>query len=118
MTTHLLFALKAATSAAFLFYGLQKLGGFDPAVEMYHRLGFGQAPRYMTGSAEVLGALGLWWRGRELFGALLLLGTMCIALFALAVYLGGPWFPVPWLTLAVIVLVVSYRDQAAGVQLR
>ncbi len=111
MMQKILFALKALISAAFAYYGLQKLGGFAPAVEMYERLGFGQAPRFATGSAEVLGAISLWWKGRELLACLLLLGTMCVAIFALLVYLGPPYFPVPQLTLAVLVLAWGYRDQ-------
>ncbi|MEM6594491.1 MAG: DoxX family protein [Pseudomonadota bacterium] len=103
--------LKVLLSAAFLFYGIQKLGGFAPAVEMYDRLGFGQAPRFMTGTAETVGALLLWWRGKEIFGAVLLLGTMCIAIFALLVYLGPPFAPVPHLTAALLVFIWLSRDQ-------
>lgn len=105
-------ALKALLSAAFLYYGLQKLGGFAPAVEMYDRLGYGQAPRYMTGSAETLGALGLWWKGRELFACILLIGTMCIGMSALLIHLGPPFFPVPHLGLATLVMAWAYRHQA------
>ncbi|MCY4179687.1 MAG: hypothetical protein OXD48_05335, partial [Litoreibacter sp.] len=97
--------------AAVMFYGLQKLGGFAPAVEMYERLGFGQAPRYMTGSSETLGALLLWWRGKEIYGALLLLGTMCVAIFALLVYLGPPYAPVPHLTAALLAFIWMSRAQ-------
>lgn len=111
MEPRLIFILKTALSAAFFFYGLQKLGGFVPAIEMYERLGFGQAPRYMTGSAETLGALVLWWRGREVFACLLLLGTMAIATFALLAYLGPPYAPVPYLSAGVVVLAWHYRWQ-------
>lgn len=106
-----LLALKALLTAAFLYYGLQKLGGFAPAVEMYERLGYGQAPRFMTGSAETLGALALWWKGRELYAALLLVGTMCIGMSALLIYLGPPYFPVPHLLAATLYLAWGYRDQ-------
>jgi uncharacterized membrane protein YphA (DoxX/SURF4 family) len=111
MNERLIFVLKTLLSAAFLYYGLQKLGGFAPAVEMYERLGFGQAPRFMTGSAELLGALGLWWRGRELLGCLVLLGTMAVATFALLVYLGPPYAPVPHLSIGVLILTWHHRDQ-------
>ena len=104
-------ALKALLGMAFLYYGLQKLGGFAPAVEMYDRLGFGQTPRFFTGSAETLGALGLFWKGREIWACLLLLGTMAVAIFALLVYLGPPFFPVPYLTLGTLVLAWHYRKQ-------
>ncbi|MEM7472053.1 MAG: DoxX family membrane protein [Pseudomonadota bacterium] len=107
-------SLRVILSAAFLYFGLQKLGGFAPAIEMYDRLGFGQAPRFMTGSAETLGASLLWWRGREIYGAILLLGTMCVAIFALLVYLGPPFAPVPHLTLALLIyLWLSYRQITA-----
>lgn len=104
-------ALKALLSVAFLYYGIQKLGGFAPAVEMYERLGYGQAPRYMTGSAETLGALLLWWKGREVYAALLLLGTMFIGMSALLIYLGPPYFPVPHLAVACAVVIYVYRQQ-------
>lgn len=112
MTNHpALIALKAALSLVFLYYGLQKLGGFAPAVEMYERLGYGQAPRYMTGSAETLGALLLWWRGREVYAAIVLFGTMCIGMSALLIYLGPPYFPVPYLLVACAALIYIYRRQ-------
>lgn len=104
-------ALKALLGMAFLYYGLQKLGGFAPAVDMYDRLGFGQMPRYFTGAAETLGALGLFWKGREVWACILLLGTMAIATVALLVYLGPPYFPVPHLTVATLVLAGAYRRQ-------
>lgn len=112
MATHpITTALKALLSVAFLYYGLQKLGGFAPAVEMYERLGYGQAPRFATGTAETLGAIGLWWRGREVFAAVLLLGTMFIGMSALLIYLGPPYFPVPHLAVACIWLIWVYRAQ-------
>ncbi|PTX54418.1 DoxX-like protein [Litoreibacter ponti] len=111
MQTHALTALKAVLSIAFLYYGLQKLGGFAPAVEMYERLGYGQAPRFMTGSAETLGALLLWWKGREVYAAILLTGTMVIGMSALLIYLGPPYFPVPYLLAACGFLMYAYRHQ-------
>jgi len=103
--------LDAVLTAAFLYYGLQKLGGFAPAVEMYERLGYGQAPRFATGSAETLGALALWWKGRELYAALLLIATMCIGMSALLIYLGPPYCPVPHLLAATLYLAWAYRHQ-------
>ncbi len=58
---------------------------------------------FMTGSAETLGALGLWWKGKEVYATLLLLGTMCVAIFALLVYLGPPYAPVPHLTTGLLI---------------
>lgn len=114
MQHNALTALKALLSAAFLYYGLQKLGGFAPAVEMYEQLGYGQTPRFMTGSAETLGALALWWKGRELYAALLLIGTMFIGMSALLIYLGPPYFPVPHLGLATALVAWGYRTQLPG----
>lgn len=109
--TAFLLALRTVLSAAFLYYGLQKLLGFPPAVEMYDRLGYSQIPRYMTGSAETVGAIGLWVRGYEGFAAVLLVLTMCVGLSALLIYLGPPYFPVPHLLAGALVAAVAYRDQ-------
>jgi len=112
MATHpITTALKALLSVAFLYYGLQKLGGFAPAVEMYDRLGYGQEPRFATGTAETLGALMLWWKGREVYAAILLAGTMVIGLSALLIYLGAPYFPVPHLLVACLWLIWVHRAQ-------
>jgi len=112
MDTRYLIIFKALLSVAFLYYGLQKLGGFAPAVDMYERLGYGQAPRFMTGSAETFGAVALWWKGREFFAALLLVGTMCVGMSALLIYLGPPYFPVPHLLLATAYFAWIYKAQA------
>ncbi len=110
----ILLILRAILSVAFLYYGLQKLLGFAPAVEMYDKLGFTQIPRYFTGTAEVLGAIGLWLKGRQLYAAALLVAVMCIATFAQLVFLGPPYFPVPYLLAGALVLVIADRHQFMG----
>lgn len=103
--------LRAILSTAFLYYGLQKIVGAEVAVTMYDTLGYGQGPRFMTGTAETLGAIGLWLRGRQVFAALLLLATMCIGLAALLIYLGPPYFPVPHLLIGSAIVAYAYRHQ-------
>lgn len=103
--------LRIVLSTVFLYYGLQKLLGFAPAVEMYDRLGFTQLPRFFTGTAEVVGAIALWWHGRQVWGAVILTGTMLIASFALLVFLGPPYAPVPYLLAASAFLVWAFRHQ-------
>ncbi len=61
-------ALRAALTLVFLYFGLRKLGSYPTNIAIYDTIGFGQFPRYITGSIEVAGA-----------GLLLLLGTMIVA---------------------------------------
>ena len=70
-TSPFMTALRAALTLAFLYFGLRKLGSFNTDVAIYEAIGFGQFPRYITGSIEIIGAGLLWWRRRRspfLFG--------------------------------------------------
>lgn len=84
--------LRAALTIAFLYFGLRKLGSFPTDVAIYEAIGFGQFPRYITGSVEVIGAALLWKRGWEGIAGLLLLGTMCVGLSALLIWVGPPYW--------------------------
>lgn len=83
--------LRAALTIAFLYFGLRKLTGYSTDIAIYDAIGFGQFPRYVTGSVEVLGAALLWWRGWEGVAGLLLLATMIIGLSALLIWVGPPY---------------------------
>ncbi|WP_322894021.1 MULTISPECIES: hypothetical protein [unclassified Yoonia] len=91
-------ALRISLTLAFLYFGLRKLLGYSTDVAIYEAIGFGQFPRYVTGSVEVLGAALLWRRGWEGIAGLLLLATVITGLGALLIWVGPPY----WHMLALI----------------
>ncbi|PXW68824.1 hypothetical protein C7964_103333 [Loktanella sp. PT4BL] len=103
--------LRAALTLAFLYFGLRKLGSFSTDVAIYEAIGFGQFPRYITGSIEVVGAGLLWWRGWEGIAGLLLLGTMIVGLSALLIWVGPPYWHMLMLILGTGAVAVHYRNQ-------
>ncbi|WP_019954526.1 hypothetical protein [Yoonia vestfoldensis] len=106
-----LVALRAALTVAFLYFGLRKLTGYSTDVAIYEAIGFGQFPRYVTGSVEVLGACLLWWRGWEGIAGLLLLVTMIIGLSALLIWVGPPYLHMLVLMAGTGTIAYAYRDQ-------
>ena len=88
----LLTALRAALTLAFLYFGLRKLIGYHVDVAIYDAIGFGQFPRYVTGSVELLGAALLWTRGTQAIAGLLLTATMVVGLCALLIWVGPPYW--------------------------
>jgi len=109
--SRLINALRAALTLAFLYFGLRKLGGFSTDVAIYEAIGFGQFPRYITGSIEVAGAGLLWWRGWEGLAGLLLLGTMIVGLSALLIWVGPPYWHMLVLVVGTTSVVWTYRAQ-------
>ncbi len=103
--------IRAALTVAFLYFGLRKLLGYHVDVAIYEAIGFGQFPRYITGSVEVIGALLLWKRGVEGFAGLLLLGTMCVGLSALLIWVGPPYWHMLVLMAGCGVVAWVYRAQ-------
>ena len=109
--SHLMTALRAGLTLAFLYFGLRKLGSFGTDVAIYEAIGFGQFPRYITGSVEVAGAALLWVRGWEGFAGLLLLGTMIVGLSALLIWVGPPYWHMLMLIVGTAIVVWGYKDQ-------
>ncbi len=111
---HALLALRLALTFAFIYYGSRKLMSDPRDVAIYEAIGFGQFPRYITGSVELLGAALLWVRGWQGIGGALLCATICIGLTALLIWVGPPY----WHMLALIVgsgtVAAAYRDQIAA----
>jgi len=104
-------ALRAALTVAFLYFGLRKLFGYHVDVGIYEAIGFGQFPRYITGSVEVVGAGLLWIRGAEGYAGLLLLATMLIGLSALLIWVGPPYWHMFVLIAGTSGVVWGYRQQ-------
>ena len=112
-TSPFITALRGALTLAFLYFGLRKLGSFSTDVAIYDAIGFGQFPRYITGSIEVIGAGLLWMRGWEGLAGLLLLATMFVGLSALLIWVGPPYWHMLLLIVGTGTVTWAYRDQIA-----
>lgn len=104
-------ALRAALTFAFLYYGAGKLMSAPSDVAIYEAIGFGQWPRFVTGSVEVVCALGLWlpgWQGRA---AAALVATMAVGTFALTAFTTLPFWHLPLLGAAAATVAIAFRHQ-------
>ena len=81
--------LRAALTLGFLWFGLTKLTGTAGTVTLYDALGFGQWPRFVTGTVETVGALALWSPVARL-ATLALIATMIVGFTAKALLVGPP----------------------------
>ncbi len=107
-------ALRAGLTLAFLWFGLTKLLGTPSAVALYDALGYGQGMRYVTGSAETLGAVLLWVPGLQGIAALILTGTMIVGLSAKLVIVGGAVWHLVLLLIGSALAAFLYRSQIMG----
>ena len=107
-------ALRFVLTAAFMYFGLRKLGSYSTDVAIYDTIGFGQFPRYITGSIEVIGAGLLWRRGWEGLAGFLLLGTMVVGLSALLIWVGPPYWHMLMLMVGTGTVAWGYRGQIIG----
>ena len=112
--TQALTLLRAFLTVAFLYFGLRKLIGYSTDVAIYEAIGFGQFPRYITGSVELIGAALLWKRGLEGFAGLLLTATMMIGLTALLIWVGPPYWHMLVLMAASATVAFAYRAQLSA----
>ncbi|MGR3492122.1 MAG: hypothetical protein ACU0DW_08690 [Shimia sp.] len=101
--------LAAVLTLLFLYFGLRKLLSHPIDVGIYVDLGFGQWPRFVTGSVEVLGAFLLWVPRARGIGALLLTATMCVGLFGLITFTAQPFLHLIALGIATGVLAWVHR---------
>lgn len=102
----LYFLLIAALSLAFFYYGERKLTSDPRDVAIYTAIGFGQWPRFVTGSVEVFCAAALWLPRTRLFAALGLVATMCVGTTALILFAGLPYWHVTLLGAAAMLVVL------------
>ena len=102
--------VKALLTLAFLAAGLSKLAGVEMMVATFDAIGVGQWFRYVTGIFEVAGAVLLWVKGREVYGAGLLAVTMVGAIIAHLAIL-GPSF-VPALVLGLLAAFIVWAHKA------
>ena len=100
-----LLGIKALLSLAFVAAGAAKLIGAEMMVGTFDAIGIGQWFRYVTGFIEVGAAALLWVRGREVFGAGLLVATMIGAVLAHLMILGPS--AVPAIILGVLAAIIA-----------
>ena len=91
---------------AFLAAGGSKLGGAQPMVESFAKIGIGQWFRVLTGILEVVGAVALLVPREAFFGSLVLGCVMLGVVVAHPTVLGGT--PVPAAVLLALAGVVAY----------
>ena len=106
--------LRAILTIAFLYFGIRKLIGYPVDVAIYDAIGFGQFPRYVTGSVELLGAALLWVRGTQAIAGLLLAATMVVGLSALLIWVGPPYWHMLVLMAGAATVALAYRDQVTS----
>ena len=106
-----LLAIKALLTLAFLAAGFAKLSGAEMMVQTFEAVGVGQWFRYVTGLIEIAGAGLLWLRGRQVFGAGLLLCTMIGAVLAHLFVIGPSAVPALVLGVLAAITTFAYRDQ-------
>lgn len=81
--------LQILAAAAFLGAGGAKLAGVPQMVEVFQKVGVGQWFRYVTGTLEVLGAIGLLIPRYTFYAAALLATVMVGAIISHLTVLGG-----------------------------
>jgi putative oxidoreductase len=106
-----LLTIKALLTFAFVTAGGAKLLGAEMMVQTFEAVGVGQWFRYVTGIIEIGGAVLLWARGREVFGAGLLLCTMIGAVLSHLFILGPSAVPALALGVLAAAVVFTHHDQ-------
>lgn len=104
-------ALRAGLTLCFLYFGLEKLLGLPGAVALYDALGVGQWPRYVTGTVETAGAIGLLTPAAH-WASLALILTMLVGFTAKALLVGPPVWHLLALAVATALLLLLDRRAA------
>jgi len=99
-------SLTVVAAGMFLLAGTLKLTGVQMEVELFTTIGIGQWFRYVTGSLEVLGAIGLFVPALASSAALLLAAVMVGAILTHLFIAGGS--PLAAVVLLVITIVIAY----------
>ncbi len=84
-----LWALTVVSATMFLLVGALKWIGVDMEVQLYVAIGIGQWFRYLTGTFEILGGIGLFVPAVAPYAALLLAAVMTGAVFTHLFVIGG-----------------------------
>ncbi|TDC88791.1 DoxX family protein [Saccharopolyspora aridisoli] len=103
-----LWVLQVLLAAFFVFASVPKLLGDPMAVQMFDLIGFGQWFRYLTGSVELLGAIGLLVPRLCGLAALGLALVMVGAALAQVFPLGAPAVALSPLVLCVVLVLLAW----------
>lgn len=106
-----LLIIKVALTLAFIAAGAAKLAGVEMMVQTFEAVGVGQWFRYVTGLIEIVSAGLLWFQGRQIYGAILLLCTMIGAVLAHLLIIGPSAAPALILGTLAAVVAYAHRDQ-------
>ena len=110
-----LWLTQVGLAAMFMFVGGLKLAGAPQLVALFDAIGIGQWLRYVTGSIEVVSAVGLLVPSWAALGALLLIPTMVAAVITHLFIVGGSAVPATVLLIGSLVIAWARRDQLASV---
>lgn len=104
---YVVLGLRIAAGIDFLVGGSMKLGGAPSMVDLFTRVGAGQWLRYLVGTAEVSGGIGLLIAAVAGFAAIGLSALLVAATFTNLVIINDPpWAPLTWL---IVVAIVAWR---------
>lgn len=106
-SNRILLGLQFLLAALFLFFGIRKLIGDEAAVQTFSEIGAGQWFRYLVGTLEISGAIGLLIPRLAGLAAIELTGVMTGAV-ATEVFLIADGDPVTPLVLLVIAATVAW----------
>jgi len=104
--------VRILLAAAFVMAGGSKLAGAPAMVATFDKIGLGQWFRYFTGLTEIFGALLLVIPVTGLWGALILLATMCCAVATHLLRIGGS--PLAAIVLGALAAFLAYRLRPAA----
>jgi putative oxidoreductase len=102
-----LWVLQVLAAAMFLLAGGMKLGGAQPMVATFAKIGIGQWFRYVTGGIEVFSAILLLIPRVVAIGAFLLVCTMVGAIITHVFVIGGN--PAAAIFLLVVTATIAWR---------
>jgi len=89
LRTFTLWALTVVSAGMFLLAGVLKWIGVDMEVQLFAAVGIGQWFRYVTGTLEIAGAIGLFVPSLAPYAALLLAAVMTGAVMTHLFIVGG-----------------------------
>lgn len=108
----IVWGLRVLLALAFGAAGASKLAGVPQMVQLFDAVGFGQWFRYLTGAAEIIGALLVLVPATGFFGGLLLAVTMVGGVGTHLLLIGGN--PTPAIVLGLISAFVAWQLRPAS----
>ena len=115
MRRAIVWTLTIVAAAMFLLAGTLKLTGLPMEVQLFSAVGLGQWFRYVTGSLEVGGAIGLFVPALAPFAALLLAVVMVGAILTHLFIVGGsPLMPIALLATTIAIACLRMEQTSSS----